>query len=469
MEGIVGLSQAQELSGGKKFLTNLKQFLWYLHHLSDEVKSFAFSVVDSSGERIESRSIENSSHLSKILDSSFVFPPRSPLEGIGCLSGVDQPELFVQDSHLGPFSVAFSGLIRNEDFLAGELKFQGAIFEHNCSDAEIVGAIIAREKSFVNGLKKAMEIIEGDFVVLILTPTRIYATRDLSGGWELLLGRSKEDQTLVLSMDNCAFESLGFETVRGLRPGEICFLAGGNFGTLHLKEGKEKVCSFLPIYTRFPSGSFYGKPVDVIREEAGAFLAREDIKKGLQFDLVTCVPDSGRSAFLGYCNEWFNLARMKEEKFPQFPRLTELQFKYGYGGMAKSFTPLGPQERELRSIIKLLSSSRDIRGKRIVLIDDSIVRGRQLRRILVLLAEAGVIAVHFRISFPMIFHPCTKGKITKRGELLTTRYRTEEKINGWLRQAVPGVETDVSFNEVPCLVRAIGLPEEQLCLDCVKK
>jgi amidophosphoribosyltransferase len=220
---------------------------------------------------------------------------------------------------------------------------------------------------------------------------------------------------------------------------------------------KVQICSFVWVYTAFPNGVFEGIPSSLVRKRLGSSLARRDIENGFIPDIVAPVPDSGRFHAIGYLQEFCR--QMNEGKISRIPFYDEVLLKFAYAG--RSFIPQTEEARALEAHIKLLTGGEDYTGKIVVICDDSIVRGTQTQTNLVpKLRLMGIEDTHFRISNPELLSHCPWGKTTKKGETLAHRMpKKEDRIN------FLGIKS-LEYNTVEDLVRAIGLPREQLCVDC---
>ncbi len=383
-------------------------------------------------------------------------------EGIGYCGHTREP-LFVY-SKIGEMSVCFSGNIINRQELVDEFKNFGHTFERGGDDIEIIVKLIAQGVDIIYGIKRMAEKIKGAFALLILTKEGIYAVRCPTGHWPLVIGEKKG--AVVVSSESGGFKNFGFKLVRDIKPGEIVLLKKGKLETKGTISGeKVQICSFIWVYTAFPNGVFEGVPASLVRKRLGAALARRDIERGFIPDIVTPVPDSGRFHAVGYHQEFCR--QMMEGKIRKIPLYDEVLLKWPYTG--RSFTPQEEKERKLEARIKLLVSGEDYTGKVLVINDDSIVRGTQTSENLVPKAESlGVKEIHFRISNPELHSYCPYGKTTKRGELFAAKIPSKEERTEFLgskagnKQIVKSLE----YNTVEDLVEAIGLPREQLCVDC---
>ncbi len=378
-------------------------------------------------------------------------------EGIG-YCGVAKEPLEI-DTKIGRICLCFSGNIRNCLEIKEKLKFQGISFTDRVGDdleIEVIAKLISQGMNVVDGIELMTKKIDGTYTLLVLTEGRIFAARSPDGHWPLILG--KEEGTVAIASSTAGFSNLGLETERDIEPGEIISLKDGLCQLEKVIPSKKaQVCSFLPVYTDFPSGTFQGIPVSLVRKRLGASLAQKDIKKGFIPDIVAPVPNSGRSHAIGYHQEFCRQAN--EGKINRVPFYDEVLLKWAYAG--RSFTPKEEEKRELEADIKILPSSENYQGKIIVIVDDSIVRGTQAKTNLVpKLRKLKVKEIHFRIANPPLLSHCCWGKTTKKGECLAVQIPSKEKRIEFL--GIEGLED----NTIDDLVEAIGIRREKLCIDC---
>lgn len=367
--------------------------------------------------------------------------------GIGHVSlNVRQP--IKLDSRMGEFSVCFSGNIINLDEIVAGFKSKGHSFASS-NEIEAMGKLIASGKSFVDGIRRANQKIKGSYSMLILTRDSIYAVRGPMGHRPLVLGR--RGHTVAVASESCAFNNLGISIVRDVKPGEIVRIHGEidllrreQFETLDvMKARKTQYCAFEWVYIANPASVIDGQCVDIVRRRIGASLAK---RYPVEADLVAAVPNSGIGHAIGYAQE----SRIPYDR---------VFLRYDYAD--RSYTQSTQQEREREAQIKLIPITEKIRGKRIVLLDDSIVRGTQMKMDMARkLRSAGAREIHVRIACPPLMAPCQYGRSTRaKDELLANRMSVRE-IPKYL-----GVDS-VGYNTIDDLVEAIGHPQKNLCLSC---
>jgi len=395
-------------------------------------------------------------------------------EGIGYCGSSREP--FRTRLRGRSISLCFRGNIINRPKLISQLGDSGHLLERG-DDIEIIATLIAQGKTIIDGIKIMNDKIEGAYVLLILTLEGIYAIVSPDSHWPLVVG--KKEGAVVVASEPGGFDNIGFKLLRDIEPGQIAFVKGGDFGMKGLlSPATIQICSFLWVYTTFPNAVIRGIPASLVRKRLGASLARRDIEQGFIPHIVCPVPDSGRSHAIGYHSEF--LRQMMLGKIKRVPFYDELLLRYSYAG--RSF-PRGTQEkRDQEAHIKILRSGEslddlleffhdlaDFLGISleeliVALCEDSVVRGTQIRQNLApKLRSIGVGQIHVRASNPELLSHCPWGKTTKEGETLAERLpRVEDRIREL------GVDS-LEYNTIEDLVEAIGLPREQLCVDCSLK
>ncbi|NOZ24392.1 MAG: amidophosphoribosyltransferase [Planctomycetes bacterium] len=367
--------------------------------------------------------------------------------GIGHVSlNVRQP--IKLDSRMGEFSVCFSGNIINMDEIINEFKSKGHSFS-NADEIEIMGMLIASGNDFVSGIDYIRQKVKGSYSLLVLTKDGIYATRSPMGHRPLILGR--RGQTIAVASESCAFNNLGISVVRDVEPGEIVRLHGEidllqseQIETLELSRARRiQYCAFEWVYFANPASVIDGQCVDMVRQRIGASLAR---RYPADADIVAAVPNSGIGHAIGYA---------QESGIPY----DRVFLRYDYAD--RSYTQSTQQEREREAQVKLIPITEKIEGKRIVLLDDSIVRGTQMKTDMARkLKSAGAREIHVRVACPPLVAPCRYGRSTRANDELLANRMPVEKIPKYL-----GVNS-VGYNTIKDLVKAIGHPEKDLCLSC---
>ena len=311
--------------------------------------------------------------------------------GIGCISDNEPQPLLIQ-SHLGSFAITTVGKINNQDELIQEAFRNGHIHFMEMShgrinSTELVAALINQKSSLVEGLLYAQEQIEGSMTILVLTPKGIYASRDRYGRTPVVIG--KKEDAFCASFESFAFISLGYSDYKELGPGEIVFITPECVETMSPPRQEMKICSFLWVYYGYPTSTYEGVNVESMRYECGKLLAKRDEARP---DVVAGVPDSGIAHAIGYANEsGIPFARPFIKYTPTWPR---------------SFMPQNQGQRNLIAKMKLIPVDSLIRGKKLLLIDDSIVRGTQLGETSEFLYQSGAKEVHIRPACPPLMFGC---------------------------------------------------------------
>ncbi len=313
----------------------------------------------------------------------------------------------------GKMALAHNGNLSNAAELRDTLEMLGAIF-HSTSDTEIIAYIVTRERlrspSIEDALSAAMNFLDGAYSLVLMSAQKLICARDPHGFRPLCYGRTPEGMYVAAS-ESCALKAIGAEFVRDLEPGEI--LVFGPEGIVsrreHCGRQKKKLCIFEYIYFARPDSVIDGVSVHGARMQAGRILAR---RHPAEADIVVGVPDSGLDAALGFA---------MESGIPYGIGL--IKNKY----IGRTFISPGQNTRVDQVRIKLSAVEESVRGKRVVLIDDSIVRGTTSGRIVKLLREAGAKEIHMRISSPPFLHPCYYGTdIDSRDHLIACHHTAEE-------------------------------------------
>ena len=311
--------------------------------------------------------------------------------GIGCISDYEAQPILVR-SHHGSFAITTVGKINNADtIIADILKNNTHFFEMSNGEinaTELVAAIINQKENFIDGIRYAQEIIEGSMSMLILTPKGVYCARDRFGRTPVVIG--KKDGARCAAFESFSFLNLGYTLERELGPGEIVVMTPDSTRTLAAPGNDMKICTFLWIYYGYPSSTYEGVNVEEMRYKCGRALANRD--DDVHPDIVAGVPDSGTAHAIGYANaSGVPFSRPFIKYTPTWPR---------------SFMPTIQNKRNLIAKMKLLPVESLIKDKSLVIIDDSIVRGTQLRETTEFLYESGAREVHIRPACPPLIFGC---------------------------------------------------------------
>ena len=346
------------------------------------------------GFKREIHSIENSPFRTKFENDLHEF---SGTSGIGCISDTDPQPLLVR-SHLGIYAITTVGIINNAEELtkqycnAHSSQFM-AMSSGKVNTSELVAALISEKDDFKSGILHAQELIDGSMSILILTQTgEIIASRDRLGRLPVLIG--KDDDGYCVSFESFAYQKLGYHNVYELGPKEIVKITPEGFETISEAGEEMKICAFLWTYYGYPNSNYEGVNVEVMRYRNGEIMARDEAAKGTlpDVDYVAGVPDSGIPHAIGYAKEGGKcFARPFVKYTPTWPR---------------SFMPASQDIRNRIAKMKQIPVPELIENKKLLFVDDSIVRGTQLRETVEFLYESGAQEVHMRSACPPIMYSC---------------------------------------------------------------
>lgn len=342
----------------------------------------------------------------------------------------------------GSIALAHNGNLVNADKIRDELEDNGSIFQTSI-DSEVIANLIAKNYSlgFKEAITCAAKRIRGAFALSIICEGKLIGVRDPHGLRPLCIG--KLDDGYVLSSESCALDVVGAELVRDVKPGEIVIIDDDGIESIMYEENKQKaLCSFEFVYFARPDSVIDEESVYQSRIEAGKILAREN---PVDADIVMAVPDSGTVAAIGYA---------EESGIPYRQGL--LKNKY----LGRTFIQPNQKMRELMVKLKLSVLRENVEGKRLILIDDSVVRGTTSRRIVDMLRKAGAKEVHLRVSSPPVKYSCYFGIDTPtRKQLIGATHSVEE-----IREAI-GADS-LAYLSIPGLVKSIKMKDERLCTAC---
>ena len=397
--------------------------------------------------------------------------------GIGVISDSEAQPLLVR-SHLGSFAITTVGRINNLQELKALCFERGVTHFLETSTGEInptelVAALINHKNSIVEGLEYVQNIIEGSMSVLLLTKDGIYASRDRLGRTPIIIG--KKDTGYFMTFESSAFLNLGYTHDRDLGPGEIVFITPDSVTQCKAPGEEMKICSFLWVYYGYPSSTYEGVNVEVMRNECGRLLAQRDKENSVEVNSVAGVPDSGTAHAVGYSNEsGIPFSRPFIKYTPTWPR---------------SFMPSSQKQRNMIAKMKLIPVKELIRDKKLLLIDDSIVRGTQLGETTQFLYDSGAEEVHVRPACPPIMYGCKYLNFSRSSSEmdLITRRVIHKLENGKVTPEIlkeyadPSTEkyqnmceeirrisgfTTLRYHDLHDMVKSIGLPKCRLCTYC---
>lgn len=395
--------------------------------------------------------------------------------GIGCISDYEPQPLIVR-SHHGTYAITTVSKINNTDHIVDTIFSNGNshFLEMSGGDinpTELVAAIINQKENIIDGIHYALELIDGSLTMMVMTPKGIYAARDKYGRTPMVVGR-KED-AYCLTFEDFAYRNLGYEDYKELGPGEIVIVTQDGVKTL-VAPGKDmKICTFLWVYYGYPSSSYEGISVEQMRYNCGASLAKRD---NVRPDIVAGVPDSGTAHAVGYSNaSGIPFSRPFIKYTPTWPR---------------SFMPTIQSKRNLIAKMKLIAVHDLIKDKSLLLIDDSIVRGTQLRETTEFLYASGAKEVHIRPACPPLLYGCKYlnfSRSTSEMDLITRRVIArlegtedipEETLQEYADpesskydQMIEEIRKELNFtslrySRLDDMLKAVGIPEEKLCTYC---
>ena len=391
--------------------------------------------------------------------------------GIGVISD-NEAQPIVVTSHIGRFAVATVSRIANTDELEKRFMNQRRTFSEtsqgSVNPTELVAMLIAECDDFLAGINNVFERVKGSCSMLILTENGIIAARDKLGRTPVIIGR-KEDSHAV-SFETCAFPNLDFETVYYLGPGEVVELAPEGYRQVRKPNERMQICSFLWVYFGYPPSFYENVNVDDTRYKCGTSLAKND---DIRADFVAGIPDSGIGHAIGYSNaKQIPLKRPYAKYTPTWPR---------------SFMPQNQETRDLVAKMKLIPNHSVIKGKCGVFLDDSIVRGTQLKDNVQHLHAGGIKEVHMRIACPPLVHACEFLNFSRSKSIydLATRRvikqlegsedvdvkdytdETTDKYGAMVENIRKNLGlTSLKYQKISDLVEAIGLPKQKLCTHC---
>lgn len=391
--------------------------------------------------------------------------------GIGVISDTEAQPI-VLTSHLGRFAVASVSKINNIDELEAAFIKQRRTFSETSqggvNPTELVGMLISECDNFVDGINNVYKSVKGSCSIMLLTENGIIIARDKLGRTPIIIG--KKEDAFAAAFETCSFSNLGYHVEKYLGPGEIVMITADGFEQLQKPNEKMQVCSFLWVYYGYPPSFYEGINVDLCRYKCGAALAKND---DVEADFVAGIPDSGVGHAIGYSNQTgIPHTRPYAKYTPTWPR---------------SFMPQNQNMRDLVAKMKLIPNSALIKDKRGVFLDDSIVRGTQLKDNVQDLHAAGIKEVHMRIACPPLTYPCEFLNFSRSRSNLDLATHTavfqltgkehpdmkaysdsnSNEYKSMVEQIRKNLDlTTLKFQKLNNLVDAIGLPKEKLCTHC---
>ena len=393
-------------------------------------------------------------------------------QGLGVISDTD-PQPIIVNSHLGRYAVVTVAKINNLREIADELLAERMHFSelsaNNINQTELVALLINMGNTFVEGINKVYQKIEGSCSMLILTEDGIIAARDFLGRTPIVIGQ--KEGAYAVSSETTSFPNLDYQVLRDVGPGEIVRLRSNGIEVLQKPLSRCQICSFLWVYYGFPASDYEGINTEFVREKTGRLMGEKDTE--LEADLVCGIPDSGVGMAIGYSHgKKIPYKRAVLKYTPTWPR---------------SFTPGNQMRRDLVARMKLIPNAAILKDQRIVFCDDSIVRGTQLRDNVRTFFENGAKEVHVRISCPPLVYGCPFIGFTSSKsdlELITRRIIKDlegdesKNLEKYATTGSPEYQkmvyeigrrlglTSVKFASLEDLIESIGLPKDRLCTHC---
>lgn len=439
----------------------------YHSHLGTKRAGMVFDVPDK-GFRRAIHNLENAYFRNSFEDN---LPEFDGHAGMGIISDTDpQPLLF--NSHLGRFAIVtvskIVNLIELENKILSQKNHFMENFEGNTNPTEVIANLICEKDSFVTGIENVYNNIKGSCSLMIITDGKIIAARDKLGRTPVVIG--KKDGAYAVASETCSFPNTGYLIEYFLGPGEIVEVSENGYTQLRKPNDSMQVCSFLWVYFGYPNSFYDGINVEECRYRCGECLAK---KETVTPDFACGIPDSGTSHAFGYCN--YNKIPYKRAYLkytPTWPR---------------SFMPQNQLHRDLVAKMKLIPNKSLIHNKKIVLLDDSIVRGTQLKDNTKDLRNSGAAEIHIRIACPPLLYPCKFLNFSQsRTPLELIARRVVKELEGddskdleyysdpdtpqykeMVRVIAQKLDLDsLVFQRLDDLVKAIGLPKEKLCTHC---
>lgn len=390
--------------------------------------------------------------------------------GIGVISDRDTQPL-VMRLKFGEYALCGTGYIDNQNELAQKLIHEGVVFSEmpngKVNQIELVAKLINKGKTLEDGIEYMHDQIDGSLSLLLLGSEGLYAARDRYGRTPLVLG--KKDDAIVVASETCSFKNLGFVTESFLGPGEVIHISGSTVKKIRKAGDRLQLCTFLFVYAGFPASEYEGKNVEEFREDSGRVIARKDT---VEIDLVAGIADSGTAYAHGYAHESGVPVRIPLLKYTP--------------GWARSYVPPAQETRDLIALMKQVTAEALIKDQRMVVTEDSIVRGTQLKNfLLVKLWNAGAKEIHVRPACPALMFPCKFLYSTRQLDELFARRVLKNMLGKHIKDVTPYLDLDskqyqkmvqnmekelnvtsLKYQRLEDMLAATGLGEENLCTYC---
>lgn len=461
MSGVAGIISHKDCKESLFYATD------YHSHLGTSYGGIAITDGESTSKKIHS--IARMQFKSRFAED-FDFMNMRGNAGIGVISDRDTQPLIMR-LKFGEFALCGAGYIDNQDELARKLIDEGVVFSEmpngKVNQIELAAKLINKGQTLVDGIEYMHQQIDGSLSLLLLGKDGIYAARDKYGRTPLVVAESNGDKIVV--SETCSYKNLGFNTKRYLGPGEIVFLNLKGIEQLRKPNEILQICTFLFVYAGFPASEYEGKNVEEFREKSGRIIAKHD---SVELDLVAGIADSGTAYAHGYSHESGVPVKIPLLKYTP--------------GWARSYVPPAQETRDLIALMKQITADVLIKDQRILITEDSIVRGTQLKNfLLVKLWNAGAKEVHVRPACPALMFPCKFLYSTRQLDELFARRIIKGFHGKHIDDVAPYLDTgskeyvdmikamekdlnvtSLRYQGLDDMMAATGLPADGLCTYC---
>lgn len=390
--------------------------------------------------------------------------------GIGVISDRDTQPLILR-LKFGEYAICGVGYIDNQDELARKLIDNGVVFSEmsngKVNQIELAAKLINQGKTLEDGIASMHNQIRGSMSLLLLGKEGIYAARDKYGRTPLVLSERHGDR--IIAAETCSYKNLGFKTKKFLGPDEIVLINENKINQIKNAQNTLQLCTFLFVYTGFPASEYEGRNVEEFREESGRIMAKRD---NVKINLIAGIADSGTAYAYGYSQESGIPIKVPLLKYTP--------------GWARSYIPATQETRDLIALMKQIAVETLIKGQRILITEDSIVRGTQLKNyLLVKLWDAGAKELHLRPACPALMFPCKFLFSTRTLDELFARRILKQLYGKHLQEVAPYLDPDskkykkmikvmekdlnltsLKYQRLQDMISATGLPKENLCTYC---
>ncbi|UCG91638.1 MAG: amidophosphoribosyltransferase [candidate division WOR-3 bacterium] len=461
MSGIVGIITKKDCKEDLFYATD------YHSHLGTSYGGIAISDGAVTNKKIHS--IARSQFKARFIED-FDYLHMQGNRGIGVISDRDTQPLIMR-LRFGEYAMCGAGYIDNQDKLASQLIDEGVVFSEmpngKVNQIELVAKLINKGKTLKDGIDYMYTQIDGSMSLLLLGKEGIYAVRDKYGRTPLVLAQKNGDKIVV--SETCSYKNLGFETKKYLGPGEIVLLHEKEIQQIKKPGNVLQLCAFLFVYAGFPASEYEEKNVEEFRELSGRIIAQKD---SVKVDLVAGIADSGTAYAHGYSHESGIPVKIPLLKYTP--------------GWARSYVPPSQETRDLIALMKQITADVLIKGQRILITEDSIVRGTQLKNfLLVKLWNAGAKELHVRPACPALMYPCKFLYSTRELDELFARRILKQMFGKHIHEINPYLDPDskdynkmiqvmekdlnvttLRYQRLEDMLSATGLPKEHLCTYC---